>query len=149
MGLELQPISFAGACCFVERHHRHHTPSRGHKFSIAVNNGADIVGVAIIGRPVARHFDDGLTLEVTRCCTDGTKNACSKLYGSAWNAAKALGYRRLITYTLPSESGSSLAGAGWKVINAKAGGGTWSCKSRPRIDKHPLQEKILWEAPHQ
>lgn len=98
--LNLQPITFEEACEFVRRHHRHHVPPQGHKFSIAVNDGEKVVGVIIVGRPVARHLDDGWTLEVTRCCTDGTRNACSMLYGAARRTAWALGYRRLITYTL-------------------------------------------------
>lgn len=99
----------------------------------------------IVGRPVARHLQDGRTLEVTRCCTDGTRNACSMLYGAAWRATKAMGYTKLITYTLTSESGSSLKAAGWKVIG-EAGGGTWNRPNRFRVDKHPTQLKLLWEA---
>jgi hypothetical protein len=117
----------------------------GHKFCVAVNDGEQIVGVAIVGRPVARMSDNGWTLEVTRCCTDGTPNACSALYSACWRAAKALGYRRLITFTLPEEGGTSLRAAGWKVI-AESGGGSWSRNSRPRVDRHPLQKKLLWEA---
>jgi hypothetical protein len=98
-----------------------------------------------VGRPVARHFDDGYTAEVTRCCTDGTPNACSKLYAAAARAAKALGYRRLITYTLKSEPGTSLKAAGWRVV-WEVKGRTWSCKSRPRVDKAPTEDKLLWEA---
>jgi hypothetical protein len=89
--------------------------------------------------------DNGWTLEVNRVATDGTPNACSALYGAAWRATKALGYKRLITYTLPEEGGSSLRGAGWKCLG-EAGGGSWSCKSRPRVDTHPLQTKLCWEA---
>src|SRR5687768_15134628 len=105
MSLELQPIAFDEACEFIRLHHRHHLPPVGHKFSIAVNDGAKVVGVVTVGRPVARHFDNGWTLEVTRLCTDGTPNAASMLYGAAWRAAKAMGYRRLITYTLQEEPG--------------------------------------------
>ena len=144
--LELQPISLAEAKQFVASHHRHHQPPVGHKYSIAVNNGDDIVGVIIVGRPVARAYDDGWTLEVTRCCCiDGARNAASKLYGAARRAAWALGYRRLITYTLPSESGASLRGAGWRCIGIR-GGGSWDCPSRPRVDKAPTGQKLLWEA---
>ena len=103
-----------------------------------------IVGVAIVGRPVARSFDDGWTVEVTRTCTDGTANANSKLYGACWRAAQALGFKRMITYTLPSESGASLRAAGWRLYGP-AGGGSWSRQSRPRVDRHPLQNKFRWE----
>ena len=105
-----------------------------------------VVGVAIVGRPVARMLDNGWVLEVNRCCTDGTRNACSALYGAAWRAARALGYRRLITYTLPSEGGASLRGAGWRVVGQTTNVNGWSCPSRPRVDTHPLQAKLCWEA---
>ena len=98
--LVLQPITFKEANEFIKEHHRHHLPPQGWKFGIAVNNGDKVVGIVTVGRPVARQLDDGLTLEVTRCCTDGTKNACSMLYGAAWRAGKALGYKKMITYTL-------------------------------------------------
>jgi len=142
--LEIVPITFREACIFIKKHHTHHIPPVGWKFGLAVSNGEQIVGVATIGRPVARRLDDGWTLEVNRCCTDKTKHVASKLYAGAWRAAKALGYKRIITYTLINEVGTSIKASGWKVIH-KSKGGSWSCKSRPRIDKHPLQEKICWE----
>lgn len=146
--LQITPISFKEANEFVKNYHRHHKPVPGSKFCLAVSRGAEVVGVAIVGRPVARLLDDGWTLEVNRCCTDGTKNACSKLYASAWQAAKALGYTKLITYTLASEGGASLRGAGWRCLGeatTKVGQG-WNVKSRPRVDTHPLQQKLKWEA---
>jgi hypothetical protein len=144
--LSVVPLSLAEANEFVRIHHRHHKPAVGHKFSLGVaDESGQVRGVAIVGRPVARMSDNGWTLEVNRCATDGTPNACSALYGAAWRAAKALGYKRLITYTLPEEGGSSLRGAGW-ICLGEAGGGSWSCKSRPRIDTHPLQTKLCWEA---
>jgi len=98
--LRTVPVTFVQACEFVTDWHRHHRRPVGHKFSIGVADERDVlVGVAVVGRPVARHLDDGLTLEVTRVATDGTANACSLLYAAAWQAAKALGYRRLVTYT--------------------------------------------------
>lgn len=145
MALELQPITFQEACEFIDMHHRHHLPPVGWKFGIACNDGEKVVGVVTVGRPVARHFDNGWTLEVTRCCTDGTPNAASMLYGAAWRATRALGYKRLITYTLASESGTSVKAAGWRVVG-EAGGGSWNCPSRPRVDKHPTGRKMLWEA---
>ncbi|MFV2102138.1 XF1762 family protein [Micromonospora sp. LOL_024] len=94
------PVTFAQSCAFVHDWHRHHRPPRGHKFSIgAADQDNVLVGVAVVGRPVARLLDDGLTLEVTRVATNGHRNACSLLYAAAWQAAKALGYRRLVTYT--------------------------------------------------
>lgn len=145
MSLSICPLTLAEANTFVATHHRHHGPVQGHKFSLGLTDGNHIVGVAIVGRPVARHLDDGLTLEVTRCCTDGARNGCSKLYGSAWRAARALGYRRLITYTLASEHSGSLRGSGWRLLGA-AGGGSWSRPSRPRVEQKHQGQKQLWEA---
>jgi hypothetical protein len=142
--MEIVPITLDEANAFVEKHHRHHAPVPGAKFCLAVADSGGIVGVAIVGRPIARMLDDGWTLEVNRTCTDGTKNANSMLYGAAWRAAKALGYRKLITYTLPEESGASLRAAGWRVVAERTGGGKWGRESRPRVDTHPLQAKIRW-----
>ena len=142
------PMPLAEANAFVVQHHRHHGRVVGHKFSLAVcaPGGASIVrGVAIVSRPVARGLDDGLTLEITRVATDGAKDACSALYGACRRAAFALGYKRLVTYTLASEGGSSLRAAGYKVVG-EVRGRSWSCPSRPRVDKHHLQSKIRWEA---
>ena len=148
MSLTLCPVSLKEACRFIEAHHRHHTPPRGHKFSIGVAANDALVGVITVGRPVARHYDDGLTLEVNRSCTDGYPNANSMLYGAAWRATKALGYRRLITYTLSDESGSSLRAAGWQVVAERAPRKGWSTPSLWRADKstkHGVQ-RMLWEA---
>lgn len=142
--LHLQPISYSEACDFIKLHHRHHLPPQGWKFGIAVNCDGVIVGVITVGRPVARHYDDGWTLEVTRCATDGTKNAPSMLYGAARRAAFAMGYKRLITYTLQSEPGTSLFASGWKCIGL-AGGGSWDKPSRPRVQKASTEQKTLWE----
>ena len=120
--MEITPINFEEANAYVSAFHRHHKPMQGCKFCLAVSDGDKVVGVAIVGRPVARLLDNGWTLEVNRCCTDGTKNACSMLYSSAWKAAKALGYKRLITYTLPEEGGASLRASNWKCLGLKGGG---------------------------
>ena len=143
--LALTPISLAEANAFVAEHHRHHKPVVFHKFSVAVSIGDTVVGVVIVGRPVSRALDNGWTLEVSRCCTDGSKNACSMLYGACWRAAKAMGYKRLITYILDTESGTSLSAAGWRLVG-KVKGKTWNHPSRPRVDKHPLQNKLRFEA---
>jgi hypothetical protein len=144
--LLIVPVPLDEANAFVMQHHRHHAAVVGHKFSIGVcDQGGDIRGVAIVGRPTARRTDDGWTLEVTRCCSDGCPNACSALYGAAWRATKALGYRRLVTFTLTTEPGTSLKAAGWKVIG-ETPGRSWSVPSRPRVDKHPLQARLIWEA---
>lgn len=145
MKLSVAPIDFEAAAGFVRVHHRHHTPPAGHKFSLAAMVGNELVGVVIVGRPVARRRDDGRTLEVTRLCTTGHKNACSFLYGAAARAAFALGYGRIGTYILKREPGTSLAAAGWKLIG-ETPGKSWSVPSRPRDDKHPIEPKLLFEA---
>ena len=137
-------VEFGTATAFVSAHHRHHTPPVGHVFSLGAFLGDKLVGVAIVGRPVSRHRDDGLTAEITRLCTDGTRNAASFLLGRAARAAFALGFKKVGTYTLAREGGASLRAAGWTLIG-KAGGGSWSVPSRPREDKHPLEQKLLWE----
>ncbi len=143
--LQIVPVDLDEANAFVRQHHRHHQPVPGAKFCLGVSASGEIVGVAIVGRPIARMLDDGWTLEVNRTCTDGTRNANSALYGACRRVAFGLGYRRLITYTLPSESGASLRAADWKLIGA-AGGGSWDRAARPRVDKHPTQVKLRWQA---
>jgi tRNA A37 N6-isopentenylltransferase MiaA len=143
--LELVPIKQKEAKAFVKEHHRHHKPPVGSIFQIAAAQDGDIIGVIIVGRPVSRMLDNGWTAEVTRCCTNGTKNACSKLYSAAWRAARALGYKRLITYILDTEKGTSLKAANWKLVG-KCSGGTWNRSNRPRTDKHPTGQKLLFEA---
>lgn len=138
-------ISLDEANAFVEELHRHHPPVVGHLFSIGAFLGEHLVGIVIVGRPVARMRDDGLTAEVTRLCTDGTRNACSFLYGKAARAAFALGFLRIGTYTLPDEGGASLRAAGWHLIGER-GGGEWSVPSRRRRSaRFPTGTKLLWE----
>jgi hypothetical protein len=143
--LLIVPCELKEANTFVRHYHRHHGRAIGHKFSIAViDEDGKIRGVAIVGRPVARMLDDGWTLEVLRVATDGCPNACSALYAAASRATFALGYRKLGTYILNTEPGTSLKAIQWKCLG-KAGEGSWNRPSRPRIDKHPLQAKIRWE----
>ena len=140
------PLPLDEANAFVKQHHRHHGRVVGHRFSLGVaDQDGQIRGVAIIGRPVSRQLDNGLTLEITRVATDGAKDACSALYGACRRACFALGYKRLVTYTLASESGVSLKAAGYRLVG-DAGGGSWSRDGRPRVDKHPTQAKLRWEA---
>jgi len=142
--IELRPITQADAFAFIRQHHRHHTVPVGALWWHGVHNdNGEVVGVAIVGRPVARHLDDGLTVEVTRLCTDGTHNACSLLYGAVRRVAMDKGYRRGVTYTMPEEGGASLRASGWHNLGTTTGK-SWSVKSRPREDKHPLGEKIRW-----
>lgn len=148
MTLRIVPVTQADAKGFVADHHRHHRPPLGAIFCLGVADDDDVLrGVAMVGRPVARHFDDGLTLEVNRTATDGTPNANSMLYGAAWRVAKALGYRRLITYTMEGESGSSMRAAGWRVVGERPATAGWTRPSRPREDRGVDGiARTLWEA---
>lgn len=144
--LSVRPIPRDQALQFISQHHRTHGRPQGYRFAIAaVKDEVRICGVAIAGRPVARRLDDGVTLEVIRCCTDGTKNACSFLYGAVRRIGREMGYRRFVTYTLPEEGGASLRAAGWSLV-AETQGGSWDRDKRPRVDTHPTQRKFRWEA---
>jgi hypothetical protein len=156
--VRLRPTTLKEANEFVSAHHRHHKPSVGHKFSIGLEYRGDtseewweLCGVVIAGRPVARALDDGFICEVTRCCTDGTKNACSMLYGAAARAAKAMGYQKIVTYTLPEEGGYSLRGAGWVETTRTKDNRSWATTQRPEWKNRGSREdvkqgpKIRWE----
>ncbi|MEU3765304.1 XF1762 family protein [Amycolatopsis keratiniphila] len=133
--LRIVPITFRRACEFIAAHHRHHRPPRGMKFAIGVVRGNELAGVITAGRPIARHFDDGVTLEVTRSCTVGEPNANSKLYGAAWRAARAMGYLRLITYTQEGETGASLRAAGLRPVADLRPRTGWTTPSRLRTPR--------------
>lgn len=145
--LSIRPMKWKAACAYVEEHHRHHDPPQGHQFSLGVQTeDGRLVGVAIVGRPVSRHFDNGLTVEVTRVAADGTTNACSALYAAAWRTARSAGYRRAITYTQDGESGASLRAAGWRKVADLPARPGWDAPRRPR---HTLGTenvaRALWE----
>ena len=140
--LTVVPCEFDEANAFIARHHRHHQPLKFHKFSLAVADEAgEIRAVCMVNRPTARMLDDGMTLEVTRLASDGCPNACSCLYGAAWRAAKALGYGKLITYILESESGTTLKASGWKLIG-KRGGGELEYAVSPSRRQAPAPEEV-------
>lgn len=147
MTLHLVPLSLAQANEHVAAWHRHNNPVPGAKFSIGCADEEGVLrAVCIVGRPVARHFDDGQTLEVNRVATDGTRNANSMLYGAAARAAFALGYTRVITYIQADESGSSLRAASWKVIAQRESRPGWTTPSRPRADiRSQNVARQLWE----
>lgn len=143
-GIHLGPIDYSNAATFVGIHHRHNKPPVGHKFSIGCYDSKGmLVGVCMVGRPIGRYLDDGETLEVNRCCTDGTKNACSMLYGAAQRAAQALGYKRIITYTLESENGSSLRASNW-VCDGQAGGTHWTGQRYEQTEMVLGEMKVRW-----
>lgn len=143
--MKAQPISLREACAWIAEHHRHHKPPQGMKFAVAAEKEGRRVGVVVVGRPVAKGWDRYKVAEVTRLCTDGTKNACSFLYAVARRAALAMGYEQVITYILESEPGTSLRAAGWHFVRLTKGG-SWSRPSRSRTDKAPLEPKQLWAA---
>lgn len=150
MELSLVPVDLATANGFVTMWHRHHAPVVGHKWSVGVVDEAGVLrGVAIVSRPVARHYDNGSTLEVTRCATDGTPNAGSMLYAAAWRAAKAMGFGRLVTMTQLGESGASLRAAGYRVVAQRPARAGWTAPSRPREDRGVDGiARTLWEVCH-
>lgn len=142
--LRIVPCTIVDACAVVARLHRHHEPPLRGLFALAVvDEFGALRGVAIVGRPVARALDDGWTMEVIRVATDGCDNACSALYGACRRGAIELGYRGGLTYTLASETGASLRGAGWRLA-AEVKGRDWSCPSRPRTTPN-LGDKLRWE----
>lgn len=148
------PISFTEANQFIAEHHRHHQPVARDKFRIGCEVDGKLVGVVMVGNPVARKLCDGYTLEVTRLCTDGTKGVCSFLYSRAARIAKEMGYKKIITYILESESGTSLLASGWHCEAKKCGGGNWNVPSRARelvvvtlfgeVQKYPVCAKQRW-----
>lgn len=144
--LRLVPVSQAVAHDCVTRWHRHNAAPPSEVFRMGVANAEDeLVAAALGGRPVARHFDDGFTIEVTRVSSDGTRNATSMLYAACARVAFGLGYRRVITYTQADESGSSLRAAGWRVIAQRPPRKGWSAPSRPRDDARYLTTaRTLW-----
>ena len=148
--LIIAPITFKAACAFVAKLHRHNKPPRGHKFSIALFSSGGLIGVAMAGRPISRHFDDEMTLEVNRTCTDGTRNANSMLYGAVWRAAKAMGYWRCITYTQADESGASLRAAGFTKVKELPARASWADSSVALKDIRDMEgnggvPRVLWE----
>ena len=142
--MKIVPLTLKQANEAVSRLHRHHKPVVGHRFSIGVEKDGVLVGAAIIGRPVARNTDQYVVAEVTRLVTDGSKNACSALYGASARAAKAMGFDRIQTFILEGESGTSLKASGWELHDWTAGG-TWNRPSRGnRRDDQPQERKQRW-----
>lgn len=145
MSLRIVPIELSEANALVKRWHRHHKEAQGHRFSIGVydTKKQELVGAAIVGRPVARLVNWRTTVEVVRLVSDGTKNACSILYAASARVAKELGYEKIQTYILDTEAGTSLLASGWVCESKTAGGHGWH--SRPgRRDDQPENTKQRW-----
>lgn len=146
--MRIIPCTYKTACEFVNQHHRHHIASQGCKFCLGLVNDNKLCGVAICGRPVSRHLDNGFTLEINRLCTDGTRNACSMLYGACCRVAKAMGYKKVITYILESENGASLKASNF-ICEGQAGGTHWTgIREQTQMsfieNKTPEEMKVRW-----
>lgn len=138
--MDIRPIPFRIANEFIRDFHRHHKMVTGGKFCIGLYDDLNLVGVAICGRPVSRYYDDGFTLEINRLCVlEGIKNACSMLYGRCCRIARAMGYRKVITYILASENGASLKASNF-VYDGESGGEIWTGK-RKRDNGVPKEKK--------
>lgn len=143
--IRIVPINRDQANAFIAAWHRHHKPPLGYRYAMGVAVDNMLVGVATAGRPISRHYDDGLTIEVTRVATDGTRNACSALYGACWRAGKALGYQRAITYTQDGEGGASLRAAGWVHAATRAARDGWDMPGRHRDNTDYISvDRLLW-----
>lgn len=144
MALTVVPLGRTAVNDFIDAHHRHHKRVQGGKFFFGAEQDGQLVGVCVVGRPVARLSDDGFTAEVTRLCSTGERNVCSLLYGAAARAAKAIGYRKIQTYVLEEEHGVSLKASGW-MSEAETAGGSWNRPSRGgRREDQPLGRKRRW-----
>ena len=140
------PLTLREANDLVARWHRHHKPVQGHRFSLGLMDDEGVFhGAVVCGRPVARLAGNPReVLEVTRLVTDGTRNGCSMLYAASANAAKAMGFRRIQTYILESEPGTSLKASGW-VDEGPAGGGQWKhTDGKARRTDQPTERKARW-----
>lgn len=144
--LTIRPISIKTANDFVEMNHRHHGKKTGCRFAIGCFDGETMCGVAICANPVARNADDGLTLEVSRVCTDGTYNACSILYGACARIAREMGFRKIQTYILETESGTSLKASGWHCDGGGFGERSWNDYNRKRQnERNAVKQLALFE----
>lgn len=143
--MQAVPITLRAANEFIRKHHRHNAPVVGCRFAVGAEVDGKLVGVAVAGRPVARRLDDGRTLEILRVCTDGTRNACSFLYGRVARIGRLFGYARIVTYTLAREPGASLKAVGARVTGEVAPQ-EWSKPSRRRRTQAVYGEaKLRWE----
>ena len=141
--MEIKPITFKQSSEFINKYHRHHNATVGCKFCVGLYDESKLIGCAVCGRPVSRFYDDGLTCEINRVCVlDGHKNACSMLYGACCRIAKNMGYKKIITYTLESENGTSLKASNF-ICEGQAGGTHWTGK-RNKGQKIPDEMKNRW-----
>jgi len=140
--MKTRPVTLAEAKAFIGEFHRHHKAPIGHRFSIGAEQNGKLIGVVVIGRPVARKTPQYSVAEVTRLCTDGTKNACSFLYSVAARVAREMGFERIQTFILPTECGTSLKAAGWK-FDGVSNAASWQTRTGRRSDQ-PTEPKHRW-----
>lgn len=140
--MEIRPITFRKASDYINQYHRHHRATVGCKFCVGLYDNDKLIGCAVCGRPVSRYLDDGITCEINRLCTDGTHNACSMLYGACCRIAKAMGYKKIVTYILQSEPGTSLKASNF-ICDGEAGAEIWN-GCRRRDNGVPREKKIRW-----
>lgn len=132
---------------FIVQHHRHHNAVVGSITQLGLFNENELVGVAILSRPVSRRIDFTKVVEVTRLCTDGTQNACSKLYSACARIAREMGFEKIQTYILASESGISLKASGWILEAENVGGKEWTNRIHYNLfgeEKRPTELKSLF-----
>jgi hypothetical protein len=147
--LDITDISLGLAKDFVREHHRHCPPPVGWRFGAGIKNGSELIGVVMVGRPVARMLDASKIVEVNRLCVRNDVapalvwNACSMLYAWAAREARKRGFQKIITYTLEDEAGTSLRAAGWQIEHTTRGG-SWNTPSRARVDKTVTSVKNRW-----
>lgn len=140
----IRPIELKDANAYIEANHRHHKKVQGHRFSIAaLDEDNHIVGVAVVGRPVARKTCQRSILEVTRLCTEGGKNVCSFLYSAAARVGKELGYASIQTFILSTEPGLSLLATGWQRGHISKGKHGWQSR-KGRTTEQPTCDKVLY-----
>lgn len=144
MKLRVVPLTLKEANELIARLHRHHKPVVGHRFSLGARSDDILVGAAVVGRPVARELPQYEIAEVTRLVTDGTPNACSFLYAACERVAREMGFRRIQTYILESEPGSSVKAVNWK-FDGLTSGGNWNHSWRKgRREDQPMVAKQRW-----
>jgi hypothetical protein len=141
---DLQPLTLKEANTLVSELHRHHKPAQGHRFSLGLYLGEELVGAVIVGRPVARGCNYKEVAEVTRLVTNGTKNACSFLYAAAARVAKEMGFKKIQSYILEDEPGTSLIATGWEYEYNTAGGNWNSASFKNRRTDQPMCPKQLY-----
>jgi len=144
--MRVVPLTLAQANDLVGRLHRHHKPVQGHRFSLGLEVDGEVVGAAIVGRPVARGVPAYSVAEVTRLVTDGTRNACSALYGACARVAREMGFDVIQTYILDSETWTSLRASGWE-LDGHTAGGDWNhskAYAGKRRTDQPQEPKQRW-----